>query len=184
MIFLRFGNHFINFNIFFYYFLNHMYCRYYFLSSQGLFRKHMDLTVIILRHQWTAGWLNQSIGSLLKEVHGEGVWLNSGHWIGFQRHRLEAIQTEPLWNLSRPTSDRRPGFKIADRIPRAWHKSDGPARPSPTSTIILIVTIGWDPTIGTNRLPRAGPTRRRPSSTVAAPWPERAERRFRCPNLD
>jgi hypothetical protein len=55
MNFLRFGNHFINFHIFFYYFLNHMYCGYYFWSSRGLIRKNLDLTVIILRHQWTVG---------------------------------------------------------------------------------------------------------------------------------
>jgi hypothetical protein len=53
--FLRFGNHFVNFHIFFYYFLNHMYCRYYFLSCRGLFRKNMGLTEIFLHHQWTAG---------------------------------------------------------------------------------------------------------------------------------
>ena len=60
MNFIRFGNHFINFHIFFYYFLNHMYCRCYFLSSRGLFYKNLDLTVIILRHQWTAGLFKRS----------------------------------------------------------------------------------------------------------------------------
>jgi hypothetical protein len=50
---------------FFYYFLNRMYCRYYFLSSRGLIRKNLGLSVIFLRHQWTTGLFPISAGALL-----------------------------------------------------------------------------------------------------------------------
>jgi hypothetical protein len=75
-------------------------------------------------------------GYLMQNGLAEGVSRVFSRRITNRRSRLEVAYAEPVCNLSRATSDRRPRFKLADRIPRTRSRSDGPDRIGPHDTWI------------------------------------------------